>query len=174
MTLAYPHKHCCSPVSFRSPLYPRQSTNLQTRSAIFALPTQSIYCRPLAICWLCSEVSLLLVLFDCLTNAYRTSLLLIDCLNNDRCALSHLILLLRVYGVQASASANAQAWAAAEASLTARLNDSESAAAAAGEREKRAGEKLQASNARAAATAAAIHALKAELADANTGQLTCL
>ena len=77
-------------------------------------------------------------------------------------------------GVQASASANAQAWAAAEGSLTARLNDSESAAAAAAEREKRAWEKLQASNMRAAATAAAIDALKAELADANTGQLICV
>ena len=86
----------------------------------------------------------------------------------------HLTLLLRECGVQASASANAQAWAAAEASLTARLNDSDSAAAAAGERERRAGEKLQASHARAAANAAAIDALKAELADANAGQLTCL
>ena len=76
--------------------------------------------------------------------------------------------------MQASASANAQAWAAAEASLTARLNDSESAAAAAAEREKRAWEKLQASSTRAAANAAAIDALKAELADANAGQLTCI
>ena len=76
------------------------------------------------------------------------------------------------HGLQASASANAQAWAAAEASLTARLNDSESAAAAAGEREKRAWEKLQASNMRAAATAAAMDALKAEVADADAGQLT--
>lgn len=75
-------------------------------------------------------------------------------------------------GVQASASANAQAWAAAEASLTARLNDAESAAAAAAEREKRAWEKLQASNMRLAATAAAIDALKAELSEANAGQLT--
>ena len=74
--------------------------------------------------------------------------------------------------MQASATANAQAWAAAEASLTARLNDAESAAAAAAEREKRAWEKLQASNMRLAATAAAIEALKAELTDANAGQLT--
>lgn len=74
--------------------------------------------------------------------------------------------------VQASASANAQAWAAAEASLTARLNDAESAGAAAAEREKRAWEKLQASNMRLAATSAAIDALKAELSDANAGQLT--
>lgn len=77
-----------------------------------------------------------------------------------------------VFGMQASASANAQAWAAAEASLTARLNDAESAAAAAAEREKRAWEKLQASNMRLAATAAAIDALKAELSEANAGQLT--
>ena len=76
--------------------------------------------------------------------------------------------------MQASATANAQAWQAAEASLTARLNHSESAAAAAAEREKRAWEKLQASNMRAAATTAAIDALKAELVDANAGQLTAL
>lgn len=72
-------------------------------------------------------------------------------------------------GFQASASANAQAWAAAEASLTARLSDSDAAAAAAVERERRAWEKLQAANSRIAATAAAIDALKAELADAHAG-----
>ncbi|KAL3150595.1 hypothetical protein ABBQ32_000402 [Trebouxia sp. C0010 RCD-2024] len=76
-------------------------------------------------------------------------------------------LLRQLEAMQASASANAQAWAAAEASLTARLNDAESAAAAAAEREKRAWEKLQASNMRLAATAAAIDALKAELSEAN-------
>ena len=53
--------------------------------------------------------------------------------------------------------------------MTARLNDFESAAAGAGEREKRAWEKLQASNTRMAATIAALDALKAELGDANAG-----
>lgn len=53
--------------------------------------------------------------------------------------------------------------------MTARLNDFESAAAGAGEREKRAWEKLQASNTRMAATIAALDTLKAELGDANAG-----
>lgn len=76
--------------------------------------------------------------------------------------------------VQASAAANSQAWAAAEASLTARLNDAEGSAAAAGEREKRAWEKVQAANTRLAASAAALDALKTELADADSGDCVCL
>ena len=71
--------------------------------------------------------------------------------------------------MQASAAANSQAWAAAEAILTGRLNDAEGSAAAAGEREKRAWEKVQAANTRLAASAAALDALKTELADADSG-----
>lgn len=74
---------------------------------------------------------------------------------------------------QASASANTQAWAAAEANLTARLSDAEASAAAAGEREKRAWEKVQAGNTRLAASAAALDALKTELADADSSELMC-
>lgn len=70
---------------------------------------------------------------------------------------------------QASATANTQAWAAAEASLTARLNESEGNAAGAAEREKRAWEKVQAAHTRLAASAAALDALKTELAEADAG-----
>ena len=71
--------------------------------------------------------------------------------------------------MQAAAAANSEAWAAAERSLLERLSQAEGRAASAGERERIAGERLQAANSRASGMAAALEAARGEIANLRAG-----
>ena len=75
--------------------------------------------------------------------------------------------------VQAAAAANSEAWSAAERSLLERLSQAEGRAASAGERERIAGERLQAANSRANGMAAALEAARGEIANLRAGRCIC-
>ena len=76
--------------------------------------------------------------------------------------------------MQAAGAANSEAWAAAERNLLERLSHAEGRAASAGERERIAGERLQAANLRASGMAAALEAARGEIANLRAGRCRAL